>query len=113
MPRLSIKVSEDDIHKSIVEYLRLRGIVFFHIPNESRAPVQYRAKLKALGVRAGVPDLCVLLKYGVGFIEIKSPTGRLSPTQKDFRQDCEKRGIPWGLARSIEDAESLLTQWGI
>lgn len=42
------------------------------------------------------------------FIEIKAPTGRISPAQTAFIEAMKKRGAIAGVARSVEDARRLL-----
>lgn len=39
---------------------------------------------------AGVPDRIVFLNGQVWFIELKSPTGRISKLQKEFHKDLRK-----------------------
>lgn len=57
----------------------------------------------------GLPDVLVLLGAGrVGFIEVKSPRGRLSPEQQAFRRDCLERRIPHCVARAWDDVEQWL-----
>ena len=101
-------MTEDDLHKSIVDYLRLRNVLFFHVPNANRAPVQWRAKLKALGALAGVSDLVLVFSNEVVFCEIKTSTGRQSSAQEDFRDAVVERGHRYVVVRSIEDVETTL-----
>jgi hypothetical protein len=42
------------------------------------------------------------------YIEIKTPTGRISPAQAAFIEAMKKRGAIAGVARSVEDARNLL-----
>jgi len=81
--------------------------IWFHVPNESgiRAGAGYYAKRKAQGVKAGVPDIVILLEGGVTlFIELKvdrsSPktpvnTGLsvLSLSQRTFKKGVERLGF--------------------
>jgi hypothetical protein len=41
-------------------------------------------------------------------IEVKTPTGRVSPEQRQWLQAVQAAGGIAGVARSVEDAESLL-----
>lgn len=48
--------------------------LMFHIPNESNVPVQYRVKLKKMGLKSGVPDICLPVArggYHALYIEMK------------------------------------------
>lgn len=44
-------------------------------------------------------------------IECKSAKGRLSQPQKEFREFCDKHGIPYFLARSVKDLDKALKAW--
>lgn len=85
----------------------------FAIPNQSNRHIANAAKMKAEGVRAGTPDLCVMMAGGaVAWLEMKAPNGTLSPAQKWFRDLCGRLGHQWGVAHSVEEALVLLTKWG-
>jgi len=109
---LVVMTEEDQIHIAIVELLKLRKILHFHVPNQSKSSIQYRVKLKRMGLISGVPDLVLILDDGnVGFIEVKTSKGRLSPSQKEFGEECAKRCVFWGVARSVDDADALVNAW--
>lgn len=89
---------EEKLHRRVVAELRRayhrRGYApgtepFFHCANESMVPVRYRAKLAALGLSRGVPDLIVVQPvtwhgetYAGAAIELKSICGALSDEQE-------------------------------
>jgi uncharacterized SAM-binding protein YcdF (DUF218 family) len=109
---------ERQIHKGIAALLKLNaspGVVWTHIANERRCSPREGAFLKALGVRAGVPDFLILvggqspITY---FLEVKTPKGRLSTEQKRFQADVEKIGIVYAIARSIDEAHRYFKVWG-
>ena len=67
---------------------------------------------KARGVKAGLPDVWVFhperaLVRAVA-IELKAGKGRLSPAQIEVIGLLKTAGIRCGVARSIEDVESIL-----
>lgn len=43
--------------------------------------------------QAGVPDRIVLLNKQIWFVEVKSPTGRLSRVQKEFMRELKEQGF--------------------
>ena len=52
--------------------------LMYHIPNESNVPVQYRVKLKKMGLKSGVPDICLPVSksgYHALYIEMKRTKG--------------------------------------
>lgn len=65
------------------------------IPNGGHRHKAVAGKLKAEGVRRGIPDLFMPIArngyYGL-FIEMKIPGGHLSPEQVEWREKLETRG---------------------
>lgn len=105
-------------HKAIYRYLRVvlpAGYLVYHIPNEGHRSAAEAAKLKAMGLLPGAPDLEIVQPGGnVFYIEVKRMIGgTLSDDQKAFKSHCFEHGIPWALCRSIEDARQALIGWGI
>lgn len=79
-------MSEADEQKAVVAYLKMRDIPFYHIPNEAKRNPRTASHLKALGMVAGVPDLCIPVARGVYhglYIEMKA--GRNKPTESQMR----------------------------
>lgn len=104
---------EDQIHRAVADHLRLRGskqMVWWHTPNQGNLPVQYRVKLKRMGVTAGVSDLC-FLRNGMFFaLELKAEKGRPSESQFEFCAAVKDAGgyaeIGYGLDRSLKILEA-------
>ena len=104
---------ESGIQIDIARYLDARGFFFFAVPNERKASVVALSILKAMGMLKGITDLVVINRDGrAGFIEVKTATGKLSDAQREVRDECRRRGFPWGLARSVDDVAELLGEWG-
>ncbi|MFQ5535615.1 MAG: hypothetical protein ACE5EM_12430 [Sphingomonadales bacterium] len=85
---------EDALHIAIADYLRARerDCVWWHTANQRRTSPRQGAKLKRMGVVAGVPDLAFVLPGGrAAYIEIKLPKSTataktyLRPSQRRFR----------------------------
>lgn len=107
--------SEDDFQRIVVGYLRVAApeLCVFAVPNGGyRHPAEAR-KMKGTGVMAGVADLCVMGPGFVGWIELKTKTGRQQPSQKTFEDTCKRLDIPYALCRSIEDVEATVRGWGL
>jgi hypothetical protein len=51
----------------------------------------------------GFPDITFFKDNKIGFIEVKSATGKQSDNQKNFQDLCDKADIPYILARSLDD----------
>lgn len=93
--------------------------LLFHIKNEERAGAREVAIDKAMGVKKGVPDLCLPVPRGPYhglYIEMKNETGRASEEQKWWGGELEYQGYYWavcnGWERAVEVIEWYLTQSG-
>lgn len=89
--------------------------ILFAIPNGGRRDAITGARLKAEGVRAGVPDLFLAHPcnefHGL-FLELKAKGGRLSDEQKEFLQIAQVAGyataVPVGFVEAKEVIEKYL-----
>lgn len=110
---------EADVQRQVVAFLRLvlpRDAIVHHSANEvaggGRAARNRQAILAGMGVHAGFSDLMVISGGRVLFLEVKSSTGRLRPSQEAFRDAVRAQGFGWALVRSIEDAADALAEAG-
>lgn len=89
--------------------------VWFHIPNGGRRGKIEAARLKKMGVKAGVPDIEIIAEGGRShFMELKREKGgRLSDAQIAMRQLLIAVGCPWAEARTLEEVKAALDAWGI
>ena len=78
----------------------------YHIPNQNQQ------RLTSIGVRAGVPDLQVVLILPTGpkfiYFEVKDSTGKQSQKQIEFESWCKKSGIEYYLVRSLDEFKETL-----
>lgn len=117
-PRKAPRVhqSETALHIAIADIPRRfcrADWLWWHTPNGEVRDPRTAAKLKAMGVRPGVPDLVLLGPDGrLHCIEIKTHDGRLSDEQSQFREFCIARGIPFVVAYTIDDAIAAFREWG-
>ncbi|MBF0562273.1 MAG: VRR-NUC domain-containing protein [Alphaproteobacteria bacterium] len=70
-------------------------------------------RLKAMGTRAGWPDLQVLYAGHAFLIELKSEAGRLSDDQLGTHRRIMNAGCPVVVARTLEEVDAALCSWGI
>lgn len=89
-----------------LKYPKLKGRLFA-VPNGGRRDAVTGGKLKDEGVTAGVSDL-ILLKsnrdYGALLIEMKTPVGRQSDSQKEWQKIiCENGEYKYVVCRSLDD----------
>lgn len=89
-----------------VQYPKLHGRLFA-VPNGGRRDATTAAKLKAEGVVPGVADLVLLVSnrdYGALLIEMKTPKGRQSDSQKKWeRTVCADAEYKYVVCRSLDD----------
>lgn len=82
-----------------------------HVPNGGARSAGEGGKLKAMGVRKGIPDF-ILPKHrgrwsGLA-IEIKSKDGKLSPDQCEWMQSFFEEGYLTSVCRTVDDFERLV-----
>lgn len=120
--------SEHQIQRALIKWRdarvksepRLRNL--FAIPNGGARDAVTGARLKAEGVRAGVPDLFLAwhieryhmvgkeIIHGL-FIELKTPRGRLSQPQKECIEDLEDAGYTVAVCRSTQEAIDVIEEY--
>lgn len=106
---------EDDFQKTCARYLDSLGVLWFHCPNEIKAKPQYMAKRKRMGVKSGVPDICILepnkLYKGL-FVELKVKYNTTTENQNRWIVELNKRGykafVTWSLDEFIEEVDNYL-----
>lgn len=114
-PKAPKLISEAYLQKCIITAIsRLAPNVFVaHVPNGGGRSMTEAVRLKAAGVKRGVPDLLVILSSGqVAFIEVKAGKGKLRPEQEDFANMCVLRGTRWAMINNLDQVKPLLEAWG-
>lgn len=105
------KQSEDALQMQCVQWYRYqygdsRLYMNYNNPRSAVAGV----KLKRMGMRAGVADLSLMLPDGrIAYIELKTATGRQSPAQIEFAEDCAALGAPYHLVRTLDAFVEVVT----
>jgi hypothetical protein len=100
--KLAHQGSEDSLQMQCAEWLKKKLLaeglpqeLFFHVPSEGMRKPQYRAKLKMMGFKPGIPDICLMLPSstvsGV-FCELKKAGGSPSPEQKKMISALTSQG---------------------
>jgi VRR-NUC domain-containing protein len=104
------------LQTALVEHLRwsARSDVWFcHIPNGGARTAIEGAIFKALGVRAGAPDLLIVRASQALFIECKAPGRRLSPAQLECHEALRRAGATVATADDIDEALGFLRRHGV
>ena len=108
---------EEVLQKAVAQYLDIalpEDAVWWHTPNQRGTRSRFEnALLKALGVRAGFPDIAVLWGGTLHLIELKSKTGSLTPAQKALIPRLRTAGALVKVCRTPEQVETILSLWGV
>lgn len=109
---------EDDLHMACVRwfdmrYPKLRELLH-HSPNGGLRNEREAARFKRMGVRAGFPDLILLLPRGrcpfLG-IELKTEKGRQSEYQRTYQKVFEGVGARYEVVRSVDGFMSAIDDY--
>ena len=102
-----MRFSEDNLQTAVARYLDLLRADWFHVANERQTSIKRGARLKAKGVKAGVPDI-IILNQRHGFsgliIELKVKPNRVSPAQKNWLQTFERYNYKTAVCFDIDEA---------
>ena len=112
----TVRRLEDPIHAAIAGYLRIalpRGAMFWATINEGKRTGQEQGRIRAAGIKPGVPDLFVLHAGRLIGLEVKSAKGKASDKQTDFADELRAAGACWHIVRSIDDAYAALKNEGV
>lgn len=101
---------EDSLQKNCVSWFSLQyreyAQLLHHSPNGGKRNAIEAAKFKAMGVRAGFPDLILCIaRHGFHglFIELKTAKGRQSEHQKYYQCVLEEQGYKYVIVRAIKE----------
>jgi len=108
--------AEDSLHIAVADYLRLAllpSVWWTTIDLSYHGPIR-GARLKRMGVRAGLPDVWLLYAAVLYLIELKAAKGRESDAQRLCAQDMAAAGLMHrAVCRSVEGVRDTLVAWGV
>lgn len=123
--------SEDSIQMSCVSWFRIAHPelvrLLHHSANEGKRTTRIAhthagtrvvcsggARLKAMGMQTGFPDLFLAVPrrgmHGL-FIEMKSETGRLEPSQREMLALLSEQGYATAVCRSLDDFQDVVDSY--
>lgn len=112
-----LEANEDAIHIAILQYLDTvlpkDATPAWHTPNGGKRGIKTAIKMKALGTRAGFPDLGFLYQSKFYALEVKTPKGTQRQTQKDWEKHITDAGGYYAIVRSVDETKAQLQAWGI
>ena len=96
---------EKQIQNAVEQYLSLKK-VFYWKNNSGALPTASGGFIRFGAV--GSPDICVIKDGQFIGIEIKTPKGKQSDTQKEFQGRLELAGGKYYIVRSLEEVTKIL-----
>lgn len=107
-------MSEADEQKIVAKYLDYTGCLWFHPANEAKRSVRLASTLKAQGLKAGVPDICIMEPrnghHGL-FIEMKVSGNRPTKSQLDWLKRLSDRSYATAVCYSAEQAIRVVKEY--
>jgi len=110
---------EERFQRLVVDYLRLAmpsDVVWTHFPAGGGGKVR-GARLKAMGLRPGFPDLLFVWRDGertkTAWIELKTARGRESAAQRKVRKSLALAGCATAICRDLDAVIGTLKGWGL
>jgi hypothetical protein len=88
--------------------------LLYAIPNQGKRTIGAASYMKAEGLKAGVPDMCLPVKrgvYGALYIEQKSKGGRLTVTQSKWLRELEGHGNCCRVSFSLDQTITIFLEY--
>lgn len=109
MPFKGVPMRESAIQAAVCQHWRMFGL-----PHTLVAAIPNEAAKGQAGLTKGLPDLLIIGgRVRIGFMELKTPTGRLSLEQKTFRALCAFVSIPFADTYGRDEPIAILEAWGV
>lgn len=110
---MKLSVNSEHIHQAtFVNWFKLQypKAIIFAIPNGELRAISVANRLKAEGVKSGIPDLCCIFPNGVIiWVEMKKEKGgTVSEEQKAVHEQFEAMGQAVIIGKGWEDAKEKL-----
>ncbi len=127
-PKKRRKNEESAMQRALIRWWQINcrhfgvpELCLFSIPNGFNGDARRGSVMKAEGQRKGCPDLILAVAredryYGDGrnhalFLELKTPTGRLSPEQEVYHEILTRQGYKVAVCRSLNDCINAITSY--
>jgi hypothetical protein len=112
----AIKRPEQLLQISVAEHLdiiRTPAWVWWHVPNGGGRSKAEGGIFKAMGVKAGNPDIHIVFERCLYTIELKAKRGRVSDNQDTMRDELERAGARYAVCRTVDEVLAQLKAWSI
>jgi len=99
----------------LVKYLDYKGFLFYHCPNGGSRDMREAVKFKRLGVKSGVPDICIPMPsngYHGCYIELKRKIGgNISLKQRQWVEALKVQGYAAYICKGADDAIQIIDNY--
>lgn len=88
--------------------------LLYHVPNEGKRSRATGGRLKAEGLKSGVPDLCLPVpvgKYHGLYVEMKANNNKPTDNQKEWLADLSAQGYATAVCWGWEQAATVITKY--
>lgn len=107
---------EQQIQRAVFQHIAARGapgLFAFAVPNGGWRTKAEAAIFKGLGVKPGVPDICLIHDGKPYFLELKAEGGKPSDTQLLRIDEIMAAGADVAVAYGLDRAIEVLEKWGL
>lgn len=109
-----MKFKEDDLQMATARYLDTLNVLWTHVANERKSSPQAGARLKAKGVKSGVPDVLIFEPRGVFVglaIELKIEPNKPSDNQILWLNNLREKGWATTVCYSIDETLDVVDNY--
>lgn len=116
----NMKRSEETEQMALIDWCNINTCIYpelkliYHIPNGGKRGKSEGARLKRVGVKKGVPDLCLPVprkNYHGLYIEMKYGNGRTSKEQKEWINKLNEQGYYAVVCNGFEEAKDTIERY--
>lgn len=107
-------MAEAEEQMIVAQFLDYTHILYYHIPNEAKRTPAVAKWLQKLGMKKGVPDLCICEprgKYHGLYIEMKFGKNKPTDSQKQWLRDLVNRGYAVSICYSADSAIKVIRHY--
>lgn len=109
-----MRFKEDDLQMAVAKYLDSLKVLWVHVGNERKTSFQAGARLKAKGVKSGVPDVLIFdhkNNYSGLAIELKIKPNK--PTQNQLAWLKRLKNVNWqtAIAYDFNEAKEIIDEY--
>lgn len=109
---MNVLPTEQSEQIALVQYLSLKRIPHFRVPNETYTKSWNQKRLnKAMGVRPGIPDLFAIVSNRLIGIELKRAKGGVvSAAQKEWIKRLNHAGVLTKVCKGCDEAIKFIKE---